>query len=1277
MNALCRSSIDGEILSPREMVRVVGKTQPLGGVRIDCQLRAGLSITEILAEALVDHPGLSLRRDFIVHIGPDPIEERNWSRVRVKRGATVTFVPRLQGNNVLRTVLTFAIVIAAIIAAPYLAPGLVTGLATVGLTVSAATATSLIAGGLILAGTVALNALFPAAKPQEQVASAPLNSVQGANNQANPFGPIPVVLGTHRQSPYYAAKPYTEIVGDDQYLRLLFCMGYGPLALSDFRIGETPLTSFSDYQIEVRQGFAGDPPVTLYPGEVDEVPLAITLGDPAQPWSDAATSALTDEISLDFTATQGVSATNGQGGDMPWSVSVATQYRLSGTAGPWTPGPSVTFTKSYSPSRRGVNIPVARGQYAVQARKLTYAGVPGHTNDTIVWSAVRSIKRAAPISFPKPLALVALRIKATDKLSGVINTFNCTCASLVNAYNGSVWNANTASQWPPDLFRHVLQGPANARPVSDALIDIVNLQGWWTYCVAKGFKFNQVINAVGSVYDKLTEVAAAGRAVPTFIDGKWGVIWDRPNDSIVQHFTPRNSWGFQGQHPYPQQPHGWRVSFINEKNGFTLDERIVYDDGYNAGNATLFEGIQFPGVTDPELIWKHGRFHIAQSRLRPEKISLSAGWENLVCTRGDRVAVTHDVLLIGLAAGRVKSVAGQVVTFDEAVLVAPGKTYGMSFRLAAQTSPIVRALDVTAPGEYNSLTLVGDLTGVAADLAAGGPNSAGCLFAFGETAQQYAVYRVQGIAHQKDLVATLTLVDDAPAVSTADQGAIPAYNPNVTIPANSLVFPPRDFRYLQAVDSQSGVVRAIIRLSWASARRGNIVASELQIQNNNGDWRPLAVLPWPQFATDVPLQAPGLWGYRVRFQFSDDTVSDWTEITNLTLLGLSGVPGDVQNIRASAYVDSNVSISWDEINDYRPIRYAVRLGAWDSGLELITLAHPPFAAHGAGTYSVKAYVGSDASRTYSATAATIVIAGASLVKNVIATRDEAANGWLGVFTGAIAKSGTTIRTGGSADILSDPDFLNDPDILNRGGQGNGIYTIDPSRYINAGRVAPCRVTITWTGTGQVVTDNMLANPNILNNPDFLAAGSSNLVEVYPEISVAQNLIVGDVFSLDPSVSASNDVFVPADIFSPDISFGPWIKYEPGIYVGRFFRARLQLKTRDPQVAAIALAFTFTVDVPDRLDTWALIGGVGASLNQITVPSGGLALVFASNGKTIAEAFNGGPGTDAVPLIQITNTSNQAFDFEVQSLTLAGCTIVPRLAGTPTNAPKTNISIQGW
>lgn len=552
------------------------------------------------------------------------------------------------------------------------------------------------------------------------------------------------------------------------------------------------------------------------------------------------------------------------------------------------------------------------------------------------------------------------------------------------------------------------------------------------------------------------------------------------------------------------------------------------------------------------------------------------------------------------------------------------------------------------------------------------------LFGFGETDQESAVYRVKGISHQKDLVATLTLVDDAPAISLADQGAIPAYNPNVTLPPDPFSLAPQDFRYLEAVDGQGNSVRAIIRLSWTAPRRGKIGASEVQVASGDADWQPLTVLTYPQFSVDVPLESPGVWSYRVRFLFEDNTFSAWTTLTKLTLLGLSAAPADVQNIRGVAYVDDNTSIAWDEVIDYRPIRYAVRKGdSWDAGLELGTVAHPPFPAHGNGTYLVKAYCGPDASRAYSVNAAQVEIAGSSLVKNVIAVRDEKADGWSGIFGGTAAKSGELIRTGGTSDFLSSPDVLAETDILNKGGQGDGTYEIAKARYIDARRAIACRVTVTWKGTGQIVTDDFLGNPDILNNPDVLAAGSTNLVEVYPEISVAQNDVIGDVISLDASENPGNDIFAEPDVFSSDVSFGPWIKYEPGLYVGRWFRARLVLKTHDPQVTAIALEFTLSVDVPDRLDTWALVGGLGTSLNQITIPAAGLAIVFASNGKTIAEPFNGGPNTDNVPLIQITNTSSSNFDFEVTGLTKNGCTIIPRLAGTPTDAPKTNLTIQGW
>ncbi len=53
-----------------------------------------------------------------------------------------------------------------------------------------------------------------------------------------------MVLGRHRVFPPYAAQPYTEIDGDDQYWRAMFLIGYGPVELEELKIGETPIEDF-------------------------------------------------------------------------------------------------------------------------------------------------------------------------------------------------------------------------------------------------------------------------------------------------------------------------------------------------------------------------------------------------------------------------------------------------------------------------------------------------------------------------------------------------------------------------------------------------------------------------------------------------------------------------------------------------------------------------------------------------------------------------------------------------------------------------------------------------------------------------------------------------------------------------------------------------------------------------------------------------------------------------------------------------------------------------
>lgn len=1272
MNALSTSSINGEIIPPDSTVRVIGKTHPLNGGRIECYVRAGSTVFEILMEALSARPGMILRRDFVVHIDGDVVPEAMWNRVRVKLGATVTFTPRLQDGSNLRTAIGAVVALAALVIAPYLAPGIVSGLAAIGITASVATATALAAGGVILASSLALNALFPVAAPSlGNQSAATLNSIQGAQNQSMPFGVVPAILGRHRQSPYYAAKPYTEIVGDDQYLIVPFCWGEGPqeIHLDTLKIGETPLSAYADIEIEHRQGLPGDEPLRLYPGAVDEVPLAIELSEPYTPlgpelaWVAQSTAVDTDWFSIDITASEGIYAINAKSGNADaYTVYADVRWRLTGTDA-WTNAfGAMVFTRSTGASRRGFRVSVARGQYEVQVRKATLDANSDRIKDKLVWTALRSGNNKSPINYPRPLALSCLRIRATNQLSGSISTFNGETTSLVKSYSGAdgIWSDATASENNADLFRHVLQSAANARPRTDEQIDISGLQSWWIYCRDNGFTYNRVLTDKKSVFDRLKEIAAAGRAVVTFIDGKWGVIWDKPDASIVQHFTPRNSWGFQGQRAYAQQPHGWRVNFINAGNGYTADERAVYDDGWDETSATLFEGIEFPGVTDPDLIWKHGRMHIAQSRLRPENNTLNVGWEHLVCTRGDRVRVTHDVMLIGLAAGRVKSVVGQVVTFDEQVTIEAGKTYGFQFRVPEDVRSVDRAVndeDLEA-GDYFSLPLVGDLSLI----------TPGTLFGFGETERESAVYRVKGITNHKDLSATLSLVDDAPEIAQADQGDIPPYNPHVSIPPDPFALPPRDFRYQETIEGQGQTARAVIVFTWQVPRFGRIGSFELQSRDDNveGPWVGADSVTPPRMRSDVPLVSAGIWSFRIRCVFTDGTVSDWVALDHLTLLGLARPPDPVLNLR-NTYITGRMHLAWDRAVDPRTIGIEIRKGSSFEAAQIVTDdAVNPWQTVGDDIYWVTSYVTSPFGvRIYSDPKQSIEIERSVALENVVVSHDERAEGWTGYFSGSIGKDTDSnyLRTSGEGSFLDRPDFLGTPNFLDDGKQAGGYYW---SRHVvNVGRRAFCRISNDWTTTGVPVDDDFLANPNFLAQPDFLKSYLSQFIRVRPVIRISKTG-PGNAF-------AESNMFAPDNAFLAGTNWDEIRIWSPDVYDGWLFQMGMQFEILtdvelDPKTIAYLLSWVWTVDVPDRLDSY----------QNLTIPAEGLQIIFRPTGELTDAPFNGGLNNEPLPHItpSIRNPV-EGDDVTWEDLTRAGVRVFVKNGGAAVARDEVNLLVRGY
>src|SRR5690606_13892348 len=176
-------------------------------------------------------------------------------------------------------------------------------------------------------GQLVLNSLIPpptldqAKPPRDQY------SITGSRNRVAPYEPVPILYGRHRTYPPYAALPYTEIVGNEQYLNMLFCVGIGDYDIEDIKIGETPLLDFDGADVIKTSTPVGK--------DVFEEALNLPLIDPLDPTGGSTTftrttSENTTEISIDIVLPAGLQYVSTKGDRRYVSIDFRVEYSPAG-----------------------------------------------------------------------------------------------------------------------------------------------------------------------------------------------------------------------------------------------------------------------------------------------------------------------------------------------------------------------------------------------------------------------------------------------------------------------------------------------------------------------------------------------------------------------------------------------------------------------------------------------------------------------------------------------------------------------------------------------------------------------------------------------------------------------------------------------------------------------------------------------------------------------------------------------------------------------------------
>lgn len=1285
-------------LSPNKAVTVLAAEHPFQPMKeVDGDFYVGMTLQEVLEKV---QPDILVRQNAVVFINDMEIAPQLWRIVKPKQGAVIYIREIPQGGggrkSLLRVVLTLAVIVAAYYFGPALGAMVLGGPST---TVFGFTLTAQAVGGAIISavGNLLVNALAPIRPPSlgglsNQNKESPTLQITGASNQANQWGVVPVVLGKHKMYPPYGALPYTEIVGGEQYLRLVFVWGHGPLLIENLKIGETPLENFTDVEVVHRAGYADDSGLTLYTRDVFEESLSVivrhgsyltsssisfaattkritiaggtswitkgfAVGDvvtiagsasnngtftitaltatvmtvseivvtesagasitvtcalkPSTP-TIRVTQSEADEISVDFVFMKGLVTYNNSGVRTDRTVEFDVEYALDGTedwvgAGlglsarnsPTIPDATATRTVNggsrtlSNPHRKdlvvldrytgaievitgvyaygtdeavaptcpatkialasvervvGVNnilnaaitdlrtadspfgtpatdfavteqavpndtvrvaagslnagktqtvtartaesyfhtvrfaVPV-RGKYKVRVTRTTDDATSDKTLDELTWGILRTFTNEEPFDCTG-LATTELRIKATDQLNQVIDQLSGEVTSILPDWDVDLgdWVVRP-TQNPASHARAVLQGGGNARALPDSRLNldmVERLYGSFEYfhenCTANDFKFNMVRDFESSVWETLVDICGVAFASPAYIDDKWGIIIDEDKVVPANHYTPLNSYNFSFKTVYPTRPHAWRIRFVNEENEYKQDEIIVYDDGYDEDNAELFESFEIAGATNPRHVWKIGRRRIAEARLRRESYEFSCDFENLLCTRGDLILLTHDVIASGLGSARVASLitngsdtTGFVLNSEFDLEV--GQRYGVVIRNATN-GKITREITAASAGAGVSTFMFTESIATASGPAADDLVAIGLL---GEETLECIVLSVRPLS---DMAATIRCVPLARPIFSAYDGTIPDYTPNVTVDAGLVTPFITGIRSDESVLTQlpNGLMSPTIRLTFgrfSSSLINRPVGIEVQYKEENETvYKSLFTLKQEIVQLDIVGVVQGdTYDIRARYVLTSG-VGDFTSVYSHEVIGMATPPPDPYDA-----VLEGEYLRWkytDEIiRDWKGFEVRTSTDV-DADWTLMTKCHDGFLKdaefnitnyqRGTRKFLIKAV---DLADNYSDGYASLSRTFPDIVEfdNIVEIVDIGADGFLGTYDG-LALSGGQVETVSATVYLPEDSAVYLPtgtDLYLPDSYPTGTYTTNQV-FVSADRV-PSRMTVDTTFTG--------------------------------------------------------------------------------------------------------------------------------------------------------------------------------------------------------------------
>jgi hypothetical protein len=565
---------------------------------------------------------------------------------------------------------------------------------------------ALLGGGLLgtlgtaaitIGGSLLINALT---SPKAGATNAPtatqdqIYSVAAQGNTAKLGQPLPVWYGRLKSFPDFAATPWGEFVGNDQYLNVLLSIGMGTFDYETLYIDDTPFwtaaggidASFSTAQVAF---YAPGETVALFPVNVDassevngqQLPdgsgtfggqYVSATGRSSGAWIGGfvanPSGTQVQSIAIDYVLPGGcftIDTSNNNIGSAV--VGITAEICPCDDAGAPTGSYATLFSvqRSYastSPIRDSIKTDVGAGRYLVRFRRDDAALSSTQGGNAVVWAGLRSFLVGAS-SFPD-VSTVAIRLLASQSTQGSYK-FGVLATRMVPVWNGSNF-VTQATRNPGWSFLDSVSNAQYGSGLSLTKVDFSAVVDFASGCESRNDTFDYCFTAATAVPEAFDKILATARAKHFWLGDTISIVRDEWRDVPSMLLTDREIVRDSTQITFTmlgdEDPDAVIVEYVDENTWLPAQVQYPPDDQFFT--ATHAEVKRIDGIIDRDQAFRECAFYYLQSIYRRENIQIATEYEGRAITFGSVLRVQSELPQAYGFGGAVVAATGNALTLN-------------------------------------------------------------------------------------------------------------------------------------------------------------------------------------------------------------------------------------------------------------------------------------------------------------------------------------------------------------------------------------------------------------------------------------------------------------------------------------------------------------------------------------------------------------------------------------------------------------------------------------